>query len=208
MNTEEIRKHVKEAKKQQEKRNRAYQRFYDMPLICPCCGKELHLTTKTGRGNDRGLEFDFEYSACSQCGSQIHESVDVLRRNQADLKFAVWEQKEKQKAYEKNLLEVTANEKLTISVDDLEKFAGTKIDNVRISITPDQLMAIKKSKKAEPIVLNVKQEESKYTLTEEEMHAVRSAVQVAVNAAANANAWRAHDKYEETYNMLDKKLED
>ena len=195
MNAEEIRKHVKEAKKQQEKRNRAYQRFYDMPLICPCCGKELHLTTKTGRGSDRGLEFDFEYSACSQCGSQT------------DLRFAVWEQKEKQKAYEKNLLEVTANEKLTISVDDLEKFAGTKIDNVRISITPDQLIAIKKSKKAEPIILNVKQKESKYTLTEEEMHAVRSAVSVAANAAANANAWSAHDKYEETYNMLDKKLE-
>ena len=157
MNTEELRKHIKEVKKQREKRNRAYQKFYDMPVICPSCGKELHLTSMTGHGNDRGLEFDYEYSACSNCKSQIHESMDVLRRNQADLRFAVWEQKEKQKTYEKNLLEVTANEKVTISVDELEKFAGTKIDNVRISITPDQLMAIKKSKKSEPITLNVKE---------------------------------------------------
>lgn len=157
MNAEELRNHIKEAKKQREKREHAYQKFYNMPVICPNCGKELHLTTKTGHGNDRGFDFDFEYSACARCGSQIHESMDVLRRDQADLRFAAWEQKEKQKAYEKNLLEVTANEKFTISVDDLEKFAGTKIDNVRISITPDQLMAIKKSKKSEPIVLNVKE---------------------------------------------------
>ena len=153
MDTEALRKLLK---KRREKRNRAYQKFYDMPVICPCCGKELHLTTLIGHGDDKGLEFDYEYSACSNCKSQIHESIDVLRRNQADLKFAVWEQKEKQKEYEKNLLEVTADEKLTISVNELEKFAGTKIDNVRISITPDQLMAIKKSKKAEPITLNVK----------------------------------------------------
>lgn len=157
MNTEELKKYMRDAKKQRERRNRVYQKFYDAPLICPCCGKELCLTTKTGHGNDRGFDFDFEYSACSKCGSQIHESTDVLRRNQADLKFAVWEQKEKQKAYEKNLLEITANEKITISVEDLEKFAGAKIDNVRISISPDQLMAIKKSKKSEPIVLNVKE---------------------------------------------------
>ncbi len=138
-------------------RNRVYQKFYNMPVICPCCGKELRLTTMTGHGDDRGFEFDFEYNACSNCKSQIHESMKELRRNQADLKFAVWEQKEKQKEYEKNLLEVTADKKLTISVSELEKFAGTKIENVRISITPDQLMAIKKSKKAEPIVLNVKE---------------------------------------------------
>lgn len=153
MDTEALRKLLK---KRREKRNRAYQKFYDMPVICPCCGKELYLITLTGHGDDRGFEFDYEYSACSNCKSQIHESMDVLRRNQADLRFAAWEQKEKQKEYEKNLLEITADEKLTISVNDLEKFAGTKIDNVRISITPDQLMAIKKSKKAEPITLNVK----------------------------------------------------
>lgn len=153
MDTETLRKSLK---KRREKRNRVYQKFYDMPVICPCCGKELHLTTLTGHGDDRGFEFDYEYSACSNCKSQIHESMDVLRRNQADLRFVVWEQKEKQKEYEKNLLEITTDEKLTISVNELEKFAGTKIDNVRISITPDQLMAIKKSKKAEPITLNVK----------------------------------------------------
>lgn len=157
MNTEELREYIKEAKKQREKRNRIYQKFYNMPVICPCCGKELRLTTMIGHGDDRGCEFDFEYNACSSCKSQIHESMNELRRNQADLKFAVWEQKERQKAYEKNLLEITANEKLTISVDDLEKFTGTKIENVRISITPDQLMAIKRSKKAEPIILNVKE---------------------------------------------------
>ena len=157
MDTEELRKHIKEAKKQREKRQRVYQKFYDMPVICPCCGKELHLTTMIGHGDDRGFEFDFEYNACSNCKSQIHESMKELRRNQADLKFAVWEQKEKQKEYEKNLLEATADKKLTISINELEKFAGTKIENIRISITPDQLMAIKKSKKAEPIVLNVKE---------------------------------------------------
>ena len=64
--------------------------------------------------------------------------------------------KKEQKEYEKSLLKATTGDKLTISVEELEKFADTKIDNVLISITPDQLMAIKKSKKSKPIVLSVK----------------------------------------------------
>lgn len=139
-------------KKQQEKSRKVYQRFYDMPVICPCCGKDLYLTTTTRHKVIKGFDFDYDCSVCSKCGSQIYESVDVLRRNQADLKFAYWEQKE----YEKSLLKATTSDKLTISVEELEKFADTKIDNVLISITPDQLMAIKKSKKSKPIVLSVK----------------------------------------------------
>ena len=127
-----------------------------MPVICPCCGKDLYLTTTTRYEVVKGFDFDYDCSVCSKCGSQIYESVDVLRRNQADLKFAYWEQKKEQKEYEKSLLKATTGDKLTISVEELEKFADTKIDNVLISITPDQLMAIKKSKKSKPIVLSVK----------------------------------------------------
>lgn len=149
-------KTLKALKKRQEKRDKMYQKFYDMPVTCPYCGNELYLTTMTGRGNDRGPEFDYEYSACAICNAQIHASMNTLRVEQANSRFAAWEQKEKQKEYEKNLLEAAADEKVTISVNELEKFAGTKIDNVRISIAPDQLMTIKKSKKAEPVILNVK----------------------------------------------------
>ena len=84
-------------KKQQEKSRKVYQRFYDMPVICPCCGKDLYLTTTTRYEVVKGFDFDYDCSVCSKCGSQIYESVDVLRRNQADLKFAYWEQKKKNK---------------------------------------------------------------------------------------------------------------
>lgn len=72
-----------------------------MPVICPCCRKELHLITKIEHMDDK--RFQYIYTICSNCNSRIHESMDVLRRNQADRKFAVWEQKEKQKEYAKTL---------------------------------------------------------------------------------------------------------
>lgn len=50
------------------------------------------------------------------------------------------------------LLEKAANENFAISVDELEKFADTKIDNIRILVTPNQLRSIKKSKKTKPII--------------------------------------------------------
>lgn len=139
-----------------KKKSQAYQKFYNMPVICPCCGKELHLITKTEHIDSKG--FDHTYIACSNCNSRINESMDALRENQVDLKMAVWEQKEKQKEYEKNLLEKAANKNFTITVDELEKFADTKINNIYILVTPDQLRSIKKSKKTKPIILNIKEE--------------------------------------------------
>lgn len=147
---------IKNIEKAAKKKNKAYQKFYNMPVICPCCRKELHLITKIEHMDDE--RFQYIYTVCSNCNSRIHESMDVLRRNQADRKFAVQEQKEKQKEYAKTLLEKAANENFTISVDELEKFADTKINNVRILVTSDQLRSIKKSRKTKPIILNIKEE--------------------------------------------------
>lgn len=128
-----------------------------MPVVCPCCGKELYLTTLYHEGDDEKFVLGYEYSACSNCKLKIDESMYELRKRQADLKFAIWEQKEAQKEYEKNLLMgVATDEDLTISIDDFELFVDIGTDNIRISITPNQLKAIKKSKKSEPIVLKVK----------------------------------------------------